>query len=107
METFTVIYNVAVNAQNVEQRAFDIALEQSVEVPIKAIEEPFVLDQVVGKVGDIKKNANDTFEISINFNVENSGFEAAQFLNVLFGNVSLQPCLRRFRLPQRGKSFKR
>lgn len=94
METFQVIYQVHASAKEIEKRAGDIALEQSVEVPLQAVKRQEILDGVVGKVENITKITSEQFEISIDFNVVNSGFEPAQFLNVLFGNVSLQPGIK-------------
>jgi ribulose-bisphosphate carboxylase large chain len=48
------IYRIRSNARSITDRARTIAVEQSVEMPLEAIDDPFVNSEVVGRVLDIK-----------------------------------------------------
>lgn len=90
MEIFGVTYLVESSEAEIEARAQGIAVEQSVEVPLQAIHRADILSDVVSKVADITEVEPGKFLVTIAHNVENTGHDAAQFLNVLFGNTSLQ-----------------
>ncbi|HXN15879.1 MAG TPA: RuBisCO large subunit C-terminal-like domain-containing protein, partial [Usitatibacter sp.] len=71
-------------------RAEALAIEQSVEMPLAAIEDQGVLEAVLAKVESIHPCAQ-RFEVVIGFNPATTGNEISQLLNILFGNCSLQP----------------
>ena len=52
-ERFAVTYHVRSDAASIEARAQAIAVEQSVEMPLEAIDEPAVLRDIVGEVQSI------------------------------------------------------
>jgi ribulose-bisphosphate carboxylase large chain len=84
------IYHVRSDAQSIEQRAHAIATEQSVEMPITAIEDDFVLSEIVGRVEAIEEIADGQFEVRIALAVATIGQDAGQLINTVFGNTSLQ-----------------
>ena len=90
MSRFTAIYHVRADARSIEARAEAIAVEQSVEMPLSAIEDQRILDEIVGKVEDIRDIGNGAFAVRIALSAETAGGDAGQFLNMLFGNTSLQ-----------------
>ena len=90
-ERLTAIYHITDAADRVEARARAIAVEQSVEMPVAAITDPMVLDDIVGRVDDIRDLGNGTFEARVGLSVATTGLEAGQMLNMLFGNSSLHP----------------
>jgi len=85
----TAIYHVTGTARHIAARAEDIAVEQSVEMPVSAIGDRTVLDTIVGKVEDISDLGGGTFEVRIGLAVSTTGPEPGQLLNMLFGNTSL------------------
>jgi ribulose-bisphosphate carboxylase large chain len=87
---FQVVYHVRSDAQSIEARAHAIAVEQSVEMPITAIDDESVLADVVGRVDDIRELADDLFEVRIALAAATTGNDAGQLVNMLFGNTSLQ-----------------
>ena len=87
---FIAIYRVRSDAAFIESRAQAIAVEQSVEMPLAAIDDPFVLSDVVGCVESIEDCGDNVFEVRIGLAVASIGEDAGQFLNMLFGNTSLQ-----------------
>ena len=90
-ERLTAVYHIRDDASRVEARATGIAVEQSVEMPVAAITDRGVLDDIVGKVESVRDLGNGTFEARIGLSVATTGLEAGQLLNMLFGNSSMHP----------------
>ncbi len=88
-ERFTAIYRVGADAASIEARARSIAIEQSVEMPLEAIDAPRVLSDVVGRVEAIEDAGDGRFDVRIGLAVETVGGDAGQLLNMAFGNTSL------------------
>jgi ribulose-bisphosphate carboxylase large chain len=87
----TAVYRVTDSAANIAARAKAIAVEQSVEMPVAAITDPMVLNDIVGRVDDIGDLGDGVFEVRIGLAVATTGLEAGQLLNMLFGNTSMHP----------------
>jgi ribulose-bisphosphate carboxylase large chain len=86
---FTAVYRVRGDAGSIEARAQAIAVEQSVEMPLSAIAEADVLADIVGQVEAIEDRGDGLFDVRIGLATATVGTDAAQFLNMLFGNTSL------------------
>src|SRR4051794_8169050 len=84
------IYHVHSEAAAIEARAHAIAVEQSVEMPLAAIDAPAVLSDIVGRVDGIIDLGAGRFAVRIALAVGTIGDDAAQLFNMLFGNSSLQ-----------------
>jgi ribulose-bisphosphate carboxylase large chain len=84
-----VTYHVRGDAASIEARAQSIAVEQSVEMPLEAIDEPAVLRDIVGEVQSIEPLDDDRFAIRIGLATSTIGHDAGQLVNMLFGNTSL------------------
>jgi len=87
---FHAIYHVRSDARSIEARAQAIAVEQSVEMPLSAIEDQSILDEIVGKVEAISQVGHGTFAVRIALARATAGNDAGQLVNMLFGNTSLQ-----------------
>jgi len=85
------VYHVRCEARFIEARARAIAVEQSVEMPVAAIDDAFVRAEIVGQVAGIVTKAADLFEVRIRLAGETVGQDAGQLINMLFGNTSLHP----------------
>jgi ribulose-bisphosphate carboxylase large chain len=90
-QRLTAVYHITDRADRVEARARGIAVEQSVEMPVAAITDRAVLDDIVGRVDDIRDLGGGVFEARIGLSVATTGLEAGQMLNMLFGNSSMHP----------------
>jgi ribulose-bisphosphate carboxylase large chain len=88
-ERFTVTYRVRGDAASIEARAQGIAVEQSVEMPLAAIDDPAVLTGIVGLVEGVRGLGQGLFEVRIGLATATIGQDGGQFLNMLFGNTSL------------------
>jgi ribulose-bisphosphate carboxylase large chain len=87
---FTAVYHVRSGARSIAARALAIAVEQSVEMPLSAIEDQQILDEIVGKVEDIRDLRDGVYAVRIALSAETVGTDPGQLINMLFGNTSLQ-----------------
>jgi len=95
MERFTVSYRVfARNEAEAQQRAEDIALEQTVEVPRDVVPPGYIEDVIMGQIEDIAFEAQGQFILKISYSPDSVGSELPQLLNVIFGNSSIQRGLK-------------
>ena len=85
----TAIYHVRGDARSIEGRARAIAVEQSVEMPVSAIDDQFVLSDILGRVEAICDHGGGLFEVRIALASATTGLEAGQLVNMLFGNTSI------------------
>ena len=85
----TAVYHVRSNPTAIQARAAAIAVEQSVEMPLAAIDDPHILADIVGCVEAIELLEEDRFEVRIGLAAATVGEDAGQLLNMLFGNTSL------------------
>ncbi|HEV3271223.1 MAG TPA: RuBisCO large subunit C-terminal-like domain-containing protein [Candidatus Methylacidiphilales bacterium] len=97
-----VTYQVtASNQAELDARVESLLLEQTVELPRAALRDTFVLENIVGRLASIRTTGAETHAVVIDFPISATGDDPAQFLNVLFGNSSLQAhvVLTDFKLP--------
>jgi ribulose-bisphosphate carboxylase large chain len=86
---FTVTYHVRATAADIEARAQGIAVEQSVEMPLAAIDDETVSSDIVGAVEGIDDLGSGIFSVRIGLATATVGLDAGQLLNMVFGNTSL------------------
>ena len=82
-------YHVRSDARSIAERAGAIAVEQSVEMPVEAIDDARVLSEIVGRVLAIDDLGNGLFEVRIALAAATVGTDAGQLINMLFGNTSI------------------
>jgi len=83
------VYRVRSDARSIDGRARAIAVEQSVEMPVAAIDDDFVLAEIVGRVEAVRAAGAGVFEVHIALAAETVGDDPGQLINMLFGNTSL------------------
>ncbi len=88
-ETLSATYHVRGDAGTIEARARAIAVEQSVEMPLDAITDARVRDEIVGKVVAIEEVSRGLFAVRVALAAATVGSDAGQLLNMLFGNTSM------------------
>ena len=91
-----VTYRVAVGRDRIAAVAADIAIEQSVELPLAAVHDRRVLDEVVGEVRSITEVAEGLHQVVIGLAIETLSGDVAQGMNMLFGNTSLHEHVQLF-----------
>jgi ribulose-bisphosphate carboxylase large chain len=83
-------YVTAADQADLDARVESLLLEQTVELPRIALRDKFVLENILGRLVSIKTVSADKHVVIIDFPISATGNDPAQFLNVLFGNSSLQ-----------------
>jgi ribulose-bisphosphate carboxylase large chain len=83
------IYRVRCDARAIESRGRAIALEQSVEMPLAAIDDDVVRAEIVGRLEAVSDKGDGVFEVRISLSAATVGDDPGQLLNMLFGNTSL------------------
>jgi ribulose-bisphosphate carboxylase large chain len=89
-ERIVATYRIRAPGSEIEARALALATEQSVEMPLTAIEDGHVLSQIVAQVARIEP-AGEAFEVDIAIAPATTGSEPSQLMNMIFGNCSMQP----------------
>ena len=84
------IYHVTADAASIEARARAIAVEQSVEMPVEGIDDPHVLNDIVGRVERITALGAGRYEVRIGLATATIAGDSGQLFNMLFGNASIQ-----------------
>lgn len=93
METFEVTYHLTPGTEeSVEEKAEKICLEQSAELPRRILTGD-ISTRITGKVVDLKQLRETLYEAHIAWPLDNVD-DISQFLNVLYGNISLQTGIR-------------
>jgi ribulose-bisphosphate carboxylase large chain len=92
-DTFSVQYEFSADSiSDAEQIADDIALEQTAELPLEAV--PPELRYLIGKPTHLSQLSDHRFSCSVIYSAEVVGNDILQFLNVMFGNVSIKPNIK-------------
>ena len=91
---FVVTYSIAAGSEEeARKRAIDLAFEQTVEFPADLTPAGDISDQIVGRLESLEA-VGGKYVARISYAEECAGSETTQFLNVVFGNSSIQPGLR-------------
>lgn len=90
MEWLRASYHISANPQDIHARAEALAIEQSLEMPVSAVGQPQILEEILGRVESVEPIGEGRFRVGLRLSVATTGFEVGQLLNVLFGNCSLQ-----------------
>jgi len=90
MERILATYRIEAPEAESRARAEALAREQSVEMPVAAIDDARVVDEVLARVAEIRPGASH-FDVVLAIAPATTGGEASQLANMLFGNCSLQP----------------
>lgn len=91
-ERFVVSYKIKANSyEEAKKIAFSIQVEQTVEFPYDFLPNDWFKDNIVGKLVSLDKIEDNGYLARISYLVELTSLEVTQFLNVVFGNSSLQP----------------
>ena len=90
-DRFRVTYRIVADGlAAARDRAFGIALEQTVEIPDDVVPDGPIRDEIVGQVETVEAAGEGVFSAVISYSPDSAGHEAVQLLNVIFGNSSIQ-----------------
>lgn len=96
-ERFSVTYLViAADETEARQRALDIALEQTVEIPRDVVPAGYVEDEILGRLEALRADPEGRpgFLATISYSDDDVGGDFLQFLNIVFGNSSIKPGIK-------------
>ena len=89
MSWIEVTYHLRGSPEEAQARARAISVEQSIEMPPEAVDDPFVLGEILGRVIAVEPKGSGLHAIRILLSAATVGDDAGQLLNMLFGNSSL------------------
>ncbi len=87
---FSVVYRLSGDEKTARSKAVDICGEQSVEFPVDLLPPGAIPEQIVGRIEHFEQETPASWLATISFAVEIAAGEWTQFLNVLFGNISIK-----------------
>jgi ribulose-bisphosphate carboxylase large chain len=95
MSRFSVTYRIfAASADEANERAAGIALEQTVEIPRDVVPRGYIADEIVGQIESIAEEGDGRYLAKISYSPDSVSDELPQLLNVIFGNSSIQKDLK-------------
>ncbi|MEW6379526.1 MAG: RuBisCO large subunit C-terminal-like domain-containing protein [bacterium] len=77
-----------------EKIATAIAFEQTVEMPEYLISDPRILEKIVGQISEIHAEGEDQYRIILEYSPDILNGSLNQFMNLVFGNISLMQGIR-------------
>lgn len=93
-DRFSVIYHLFGDEADCRARAADICLEQTVELGEHLVPNGFIKDEILGRIEDFNSIGPDQYETRISYLTETTALELTQFLNLVFGNISIKKGIR-------------
>jgi ribulose-bisphosphate carboxylase large chain len=88
-ERFSVTYQIDSDKDTVHAKVQNLAIEQTVEFPPELIPDDDIKNKIIGHVESLVKIGEHTYEATISYAEEITGYELVQLLNVILGNSSL------------------
>ena len=85
----TAVYRVFCSREDLPRKAEALAIEQSVEMPVTAIADEWVREEIVGRLGEITDCGDGSFQVTVSLSAATVGAEPGQLMNMLFGNSSI------------------
>lgn len=89
MSWIDVTYNIGAPRDQLDEIAHALALEQSVELAAEVVTDPFVARNIMGRVAAVHGADDGPHSVVIRLATATTALDAAQTLNMLFGNSSL------------------
>lgn len=90
MAWISATYLLRSSADDVRSRAQALALEQSVELPLAAVRDSRIREEIVARVAGLEAVDSGRYRVTLELAAATVGDNPAQLLNMLFGNCSLQ-----------------
>jgi ribulose-bisphosphate carboxylase large chain len=85
----TAVYSVTSTAGDIEAKAHGLAIEQSVEMPLDAIGDAWVREEIAGRVEGIEPVGPGRYRVRVALAAATFGADPGQLIAMLFGNSSL------------------
>lgn len=89
---FTVTYHIDVPTyEEAKSVIWAVQVEQTIEFPYEFVADEWIKNHIVGCLVSLESAPGGGFDAVVAYNEDTTAMEATQFLNVVFGNSSLQP----------------
>ena len=100
-DRFSVTYSIWGSEAEARGIASAIRVEETAEFPEDLIGKGDIRDHVLGQIVDFQHVDDNHYQAILSFAIEITAFELLQFLNVVYGNISMIPNIKveRFDLP--------
>lgn len=79
-----------ITEENPEKVATEIALEQTVEMPRHLISDPYILENIVGRISEVHEETKNQYRITLEYSPDILTGSMGQLMNLIFGNISLK-----------------
>lgn len=93
-ERFNTTYHLTGDEATAYAKANDIIIEQSVEFPAELVPPGDIRDHIFGRIEEFSRIDDERYTATISYANETAGSDLVQFLNVVFGNISIKPGIR-------------
>ncbi len=90
-ERFSVSYFITGNEEEAKHRAEHICIEQTIEFPAELIGDDDIRRHILGRIESFSQVNEKQWQAVISYAYEITGMNLPQTINVIFGNISLQP----------------
>jgi ribulose-bisphosphate carboxylase large chain len=90
----SVVYSLHGDESFARTRANEIIVEQTIEFPAELVKNALIIDHIIGHIEDFKRISDNLFESRISYVIEETAFNLPQFLNVVYGNISMKTGIR-------------
>jgi len=100
-DRFTVTYSIWGSESVANEISRAICVEETAEFPEVLIAEGDIRNHVLGQVENFQHLEGDHYQAVLSYAIEITSFELLQFMNVVYGNISMIPNIKvnRFDLP--------
>ncbi len=88
-ERFSVTYSMWGSEEEVRASANALTIEETVEYPADVLPDGDIREHLTGSIQSITHIADDHWQMMMSYAIETTSFELLQFLNVVYGNVSM------------------
>lgn len=88
-ERFHVLYSIWGSEAEATACAKAMTIEETVEYPEDVLPDGDIREKMTGQVEDISHAEDQRWSVEISYAVETTSFELLQFLNVVYGNISM------------------
>lgn len=92
VDRFTVSYILEASSyEDAQKMAFGVQVEQTIEFPYELVTNDFLKEEIVGQLVSLEAVDGAHYRAVISYAADLTAYDATQFMNVVFGNSSLQP----------------
>jgi len=89
-DRFTFTYQIQSSPEAVSAAACAIAVEQTIEMPEALVDDPWIQQNIIGNVLSTIPLSGQKYAVKIAYDARIANNQFSQFLNLLYGNISLQ-----------------